>query len=120
VQDGIRQAYEDEQARILERALALPLPDAVFTIVYYNQRERRPHRDAIPLTVLHRDNDPEAVQDWQSRVGKLLNGAYDVGDAWHRHDGTYEKIRADYEAANPGFDAHTYERAEYYGLWLSR
>ncbi|WP_375194901.1 hypothetical protein [Sphingobium sp.] len=120
MEDGINHIYEGEQARILERALALPLPDAVFTIIYYNQRERRAHLDAIPLTVLDRDHDPEVVRDWQSRVGKLLNGAYDVGDAWHRRDGTYEKTRADYEAANPGFNAKTYDKAEYYGLWLSR
>lgn len=120
MEDCNNHTYEREQARVLERALSLPLPDAVFTIVYYNQRERRAHLNVIPLNVLDRGHDPEAIQDWQRRVGKLLNGAYDVGDAWHRHDGTYEKIRADYEVANPGFNPETYDRAEYYGLWLSR
>ncbi|BAI95726.1 hypothetical protein Sj15T_00740 [Sphingobium sp. TA15] len=120
VEDDIKQACKDEQARVLERAIALPLPDAVFTIFHYNERERRSHFDPIPFTVLYVDHDPEAVADWQRRVSKLWSGAYDVGDAWHRHDGTYEKIRADYETANPGFNAHTYERAEYYGLFLSR
>lgn len=117
--DGVKQGCEAEEARILERALALPLPDAVFTIYHYNQR-RRTYCDPIPLTVLHQDHDPEAVEDWQRRVSKLWNGAYDVGDAWHRHDGTFDKIRTDYEKANPGFAAFTYKRAIDHGLWLSR
>ncbi|MEG8219247.1 hypothetical protein OSJ57_01270 [Sphingomonas sp. HH69] len=124
MEDGIKQIYKDDQARLLERALALPLPDAVFAIVHYNDHNRqmgpRPHCEPIPLTVLHGEFNPDDVEEWRIRARKLRNDATAVGDASLRKDGTYDRLRAAYEAKHPGFMFKTYEDAVGFGIWQAR
>lgn len=124
VEDSIRQTCEDEQARLLERALTLPLPDAVFAIVHYNEHHRqmgrKPHCAPISLTALHGEFDPDDLEEWRIRSRKLRNDAYAVGDAWHRKDGSYDRLRAEFEATHPGFMFRTYEEASRYGMFVAR
>lgn len=122
--DGIRQSYIDEHNRVMEQALALPLPDAVFKIIHYNDHYRqmgpRRHCDPIPLTVLHADNDPDDVEEWRVRARKLRNDAIAVGDASLRKDGSYDHLRAEFERKHPGFMFKTYEDAVGYGMFVTR
>jgi len=124
MEDGIRQSYKDEQAGLLEQALKLPLPDAVFTIVHYNDHRRRmgprPHCDPIDLSVLYDSYDPDEVEEWRIKAQKLRNDAYSVGDASLRKDGTYDLLRAEYETSHPGFMPKTYEDAVGFGMWQAR
>lgn len=106
MEDNIRQTCKEEQARLLERALTLPLPDAVFAIIHYNDHQRqmgpRPHCDPISLTALHGEFDPDDLEVWRISARKLRNDAYAVGDAWHRKDGSYDRLRKEIEAKHPG------------------
>ncbi len=124
MQARVGQACEDEQARIRARALALALPDAVFTIIHYNGHNRQmgpdPFCDPIPLTVLEQAFRPFDVEIWRMRASALLQDAYAVGDAWSRDDGTYDRLRAEYEAKHRGFSSETYKDAVHYGMWQAR
>lgn len=115
---------EDEHAKILDVALRLPLPDAAFTIIHYNSHRRcigpRPHCEPIDLRVLHRSHRPSDVELWTAKVNKLLGEAYAVGDSLLRKADAYEKMRAAFERANPGFLDDTYSEAVSYGCFQAR
>ena len=117
-------AYVREHERVLERALSLPLPDAVFEVVHYNDHNRRmgppPHCEAIPLRALASKGTPEQLDEWVHRAASLRNAAFDVGDARLRRDGSYERALARFKAAHPGFGEQSYERVVGYGIYLAR
>jgi len=120
----VSQACEDQQARIRELALSLALPDAVFTIIHYNDHSRRmgpdPSCDPIPLTVLEQAFRPFDVEIWATRASALLDDAYAVGDARLRDDGTYDRLRTEYEAKHRGFSSETYQDAVQLGMYQAR
>ena len=120
----VGQTCEEKQARIQELALSLALPDAVFTILFYNVHNRQmgsdPSCDPIPLTVLEQAFGPFDVQIWGMRAGELIQDAYAIGDAWSRDDGSYDRLRAEYEAKHRGFSSETYKDAVGYGMWQAR
>ncbi|PKP87033.1 MAG: hypothetical protein CVT78_07755 [Alphaproteobacteria bacterium HGW-Alphaproteobacteria-17] len=124
MKERVRQACEEKQARIQDLALSLALPDAVFTILFYNDHNRRmgpfPFCDPIPLTILEQAFGPFEVEIWRSRASALLQEACVVGDAWFGDDATYARMRAEYEAKHPGFSADTYKDAVHYGIWQAR
>jgi hypothetical protein len=124
MKERVRQACEEKQARIQKRALSLALPDAVFTILYYNDHNRQmgpfPICDPIPLTVLEQAYCPFEVEIWRRRASALLRDAFAVGDAWFGDDATYARMRAKYEANHRGFSAETYKDAVHYGIWQAR
>ena len=124
MEELVRQACEDKQARIQDLALSLALPDAVFTILFYNVHNRQmgpfPFCDPIPLTVLEQTFGPFEVEIWRMRASALLVDAFAVGDAWFGDHATYARIRAEYEAKHRGFSADTYKDAVHYGIWQAR
>ena len=124
MEDGISQIYKEEQARLLHKAIALPLPDAVFAIIHYNDHQRqmgpRPHCDPIEISVLYDRYDPNEVEEWRVKAQQLRKNAYAVGDAFLRKDGTYDRLRSEYEAAHPGFMPKTYEDAARFGMYQAR
>ena len=120
----ISSIYVEEQRRVLERALSLPLPDAVFAIVNYNNHHRnmgpRPHCDPIPISVLRASGRQDEIEAWIGKVIALRSAAYRVGDALLRKDGSYEPVRARFEIEHPGFSANTYDEAISYGCFAAR
>jgi hypothetical protein len=124
MEDGISQFYKDEQARHLAKAIDLPLPDAVFVIIHYNDHQRqmgpRPHCDPIDISVLYDHYDPNEVEEWRVKAQKLRQNAYAIGDVFLRKDGTYDRLRQEHEAAHPGFMPETYEDAARFGMYQAR
>jgi hypothetical protein len=113
-----------ERRRVLADARELPLADAVFALVEYNDWRRTfgppPHGEAISLNELDRRVSIEEMSALQLRARRLRNAAYSVGDALLGHDPAYEAIRAAFVSAHPGFSPGTYDRAIHYGCYLAR
>jgi len=116
--------YVKEHQRVLERALTLPLPHAVFAIVHYNHHHRSmgpgPHCEPFPLPVLASKGSAEQLEEWAAKAFALRSDAYDVGDALLRRDGTYEAALARFKARHPGFGDATYDAAVGYGCFQAR
>lgn len=116
--------YVREHRRALEHALTLPLPDAVFAIVHYNDHNRRmgppPHCEAIPLTTLGIKGTPAKLEEWAVKAASCRSATYDVGDALLRGDGSYDVAFARFKAAHPGFGDETYQCAVGYGCFQAR
>jgi hypothetical protein len=108
-----------KRQRILERALSLPLPDAAFEIVHYNDFSRqmgpRPHRQPIPLKALVAKGSLQQIEQWATRVASLRVAASAVTHARPARDASYELAKANFKTAHPGFSDETYDKVIGYG-----
>lgn len=107
------------RAQALEKALSLPLPDAVYEVVRYNHWAG-PFGPFIELSELEAKGSREELQEWEKKSHRLRTAAYAVGDAGYRSDGSYAAIRARFEATNPGFNEASYESAVGHGFQQAR
>ena len=103
----------------LERALQLPIPDAVYEVVRHNEWAGSDGYK-IDLNELLVKGTAAELTEWKRKSYKLRNEAYHVGDAGLRKDGSYPAARAQFEAANPGFGEVSYESAVSYGYFCAR
>lgn len=109
------------RADALEKALSLPLPDAVYEVVRHNEWVRGPgtaHR--ISLTELQVKGSLTDLEEWQRRSFQLRGDAYAVGDAGLRRDGSYDEARAQFVSRNPGFGDVSYNSAIEHGYRSAR
>lgn len=105
--DVVRAQRDD----VLRQALGLPLPDAVYELVRYNET-----RWPSSLFVIDRDEllsmgSAMELAAWEAKSRKLRAGAYAVGDAGLRGDGSFDDARATLVADNPGFGERSYADA---------
>lgn len=113
--------FTKARADALEKALSLPLPDAVYEVVRHNEWLRRPglaHR--IPLAELRVKGSLTDLEEWQRRSFQLRSDAFAVGDAGLRRDGSYDEARAQFVSQNPGFGDVSYNSAIDYGYQSAR
>jgi hypothetical protein len=108
---------EWSRAETLNEAENLPIADAVYRVVAFNNVW--PHVRIDP-SELPRLTSAEQFEEWSRCVGKLRNQAGHVADAFRRRDGTYEAARARLVTENPGFSYETYERVIGYGFQITR
>jgi hypothetical protein len=109
------------RANALEKALSSSLPDAVFEVVRHN--DWAAGFDAayrIPLEEIQVKGSPAELEEWRRKSLRLRNNAYAVGDAALRHDGSYDKVRAQFLSMNPGFSDGSYESAIRFGYQQAR
>ncbi|AJA10490.1 hypothetical protein SKP52_18100 [Sphingopyxis fribergensis] len=107
------------RAQALEKALTLPLPDAVYEIVRYNDWAG-PFGYTIELSELQAKGSDVELQEWKKKSHRLRADAYAVGDAGLRSDDGYAAARARFEATNPGFNEASYESAISHGFQQAR
>jgi hypothetical protein len=108
----------------LKRADALPLPDAVFEFVFFNNAGTPQGRgvscEPLDMAVLQRKHKAAEIEEWQQKALKLLRNAFELGDAFLRKDGTYKPLREKWERANPGFSSKTYQKVVNLGCFQAR
>jgi hypothetical protein len=102
--------------KTIDDALALNLPDGVFSIVFYNSQYSNfaPDKQIDPYNVFSPSPHDE-VEDWILRSKALMSSNYEVGDALVGKSANYDEIREHYISRNPGFSGDTYEHAIYLG-----
>lgn len=100
-----------ERSAALQKALSLPLPDAVYEVVRYNDTRSPSYMFVIDLSELMSRWSAAELEEWEMKSRRLRASAYPVGDAGLRRDGSYEEARAKFISNNPGFDDQSYEDA---------
>ena len=119
-------AYQMKLRRdCLKRASDLPLPDAVFEIVFYNKAQgplfgRASSFEPLDMTILQQKYAAAEIEEWQQKAYELLRSDYALGDALLRKDGTFEPLEYNWKRANPGFSSNTYEKVISHGCFVAR
>ena len=105
-------SIEWNRAKVIHDGATLPVADAVYRIIEFN--ERCSEFSIVPSELAWLSSaDHFAI--WSKRARKLRDAAYSVGDAGLSKNGTYDKVRKKFIADNPGFSNETYDRAVSYG-----
>jgi hypothetical protein len=125
VRDRIQPACIEEHQRLLEKALSLPLPDAVFAIVHYNLFHRvmgpAPHCEEIPISAISEFGRISSELDiWRAKSLSLRRNAYSVGEALLRDREAYDAAKGKLIMEHPGFGEESYEAAISFGCFQAR
>ena len=115
----VNHIIEDGRELALQRALALPLADAVFEVVRYNMWGET-FASPIELSELSSMGNKEEIEDWSVRSLALLRSGYKAGTALLRNDGTYPEARKRLELDHPGFGDTSYAWAVDRGAFEAR
>lgn len=111
---------QGEKRKVIELALSLPLPDARYEIVRYNETRSSTYLFIIDLSELLFKWSLEELSEWELKSKRLRRSAYPVGDAGLSRNGDYDKARATFISDNPGFGDRTYENAIMLGFQQAR
>lgn len=110
-------SMEWDRAKAIHDGASLPVADAVYRIIEFN--ERRPEFSIVPSELAWLSS-ADHFDIWSHRARKLRRAAYSVGDAGFRENGTLDEVRKKFIADNPGFSDETYERAISFGYFQAR
>lgn len=110
-------SMEWSRANAIHGGTTLPVPDAIYRIVEYNDGCSQ---FSIVYSELAWLASSELFDIWSQRARMLRGAAYRVGDAGLSKNGNYHEIREKFIADNPGFSDETYERAISYGYQCAR
>ncbi len=101
----------NQRSEALHLALNLPLPDAVYEVVRYNDMRSPSYFFTVDLSELLSKWSFEELEEWERKSRRLRASAYPVGAAGLRRDGSYEKAQDKFIADNPGFGDRSYKDA---------
>lgn len=119
VSEGAKSA-KVEQSDAITLALGLPLPDAVYEIIRYNEARFSTYLFIIDLSELLSKWSLDELVEWEVKSKKLRRSAYPVADAGLSRNGNYEEARAIFISENPGFGERSYEDAIRLGFQQAR
>jgi hypothetical protein len=110
-------SMEWSRAKAIHEGASLPVPDAVYRIIEFN--DWCSEFSILPSELVWLASAAQ-LDIWSQRARMLRLAAYRVGDAGLSKNGTYDKAREKFIAENPGFSDETYERAISYGYQQAR
>lgn len=109
--DGDWDVVRAERDDVLPRALGLPLADAVYALVRYNETRWPSSLFVLDLAELLSLGSAAELGQWEAKSRRLRAGAYAVRDAGLQGDGSFDEVRATFVADHPGFGERSYEDA---------
>lgn len=118
-EDNVK-TFGDIRQIILEEALGLSLPDAVFLVSYFNIRWGKTADSMMPLSVLTSIASQDKIEEWHNKAEALLADAYYMGDAQLRNDANSAHEIAQYQLKHPGFGEKSYSKTISFGSSLAR
>lgn len=124
---GLAKHQLDARRHVVEAAKELPLPDAVWKVIFYNNYGHRwggqPFPNLISFEELGRFWADDTLTPAVSRALALYNDAYRIGDLHHRakfEKKACHKATADFMKVHPGYSERTYHEVINHGCFLAR